>query len=136
MDGPNVLIVEPDTALGSALAAYLRQQSGYAVRVAGDGLNAIFMVEDELPDVIVLNLDVSAVSGYRLIRLFKQDALTAGVPVVVLSDVSFEESWDAILAGADAFLVKPVDAGVVADRVQQVMARAGKKQEAGALVAA
>src|SRR3990172_1151614 len=70
--GRTVLIVEdaPDTLTALSL---MLQVSGYKVVAARDGLDALHKFEREQPDLVLLDLDLPTVSGFRLIRLFRQN---------------------------------------------------------------
>jgi len=86
----------------------LRQQVHLEVSVAGlDGLAA---VRAELPHLILLDMHLPDISGLELLRHFKADPATAGVPVIAVSADATAQQIDAALdAGAVRYLTKPVD---------------------------
>jgi DNA-binding response OmpR family regulator len=118
---PKVLIVDADPRLRQTLGAALRG-AGMAVRTAVDGLEGLYAVDRERPDVVVLDLELPVVSGFRLLHLLKRGGAGtaplgagegpagdgAGTPVLVLTALSWEEAWDAVCDGAEDIVTKPV----------------------------
>jgi len=111
---PKVLLVDADPRVRATLGAALRD-AGMTVRTAADGLGGLYAVERERPDVVVLDLELPVVSGFRLLHLLKRGgAETAppadGVrtPVLVLTALSWEEAWEAVCDGAEDIVTKPV----------------------------
>jgi DNA-binding response OmpR family regulator len=115
-----VLIVDREPGWVAELARHLSAQ-GYAPITAGDGLHALYAVERERPDLVLLELELPALSGFRLLRLLKHGGAAPAVPAIVLTALSFQEAQDAIRAGADDFLQKPVLPQQVVSRVQQLL---------------
>jgi two-component system, OmpR family, response regulator MprA len=104
---PRVLVVDGDGELREAAAARLRA-AGFAVRTAADGLDALYALGREAPDLVVLDLELPVVSGFRLLHLLKHaGAGAAPPPVLVLTALSFEEAREAAYDGADDFVAKP-----------------------------
>jgi DNA-binding response OmpR family regulator len=114
-----VLVVEDEPGLADVLAVHLRA-AGYAPVVAPDGLAALHALDRAPPVAIVLDLRLPHVSGFRLLDLVKQRPETAGVPVLVLTALSFSEAREVARAGADAFLTKPFDPAEVARQVERL----------------
>jgi CheY-like chemotaxis protein len=117
-----VLVVESQYDLASTLASRLRR-AGYEVCTASDGLAALYGLRRHRPDVVVLNLDVPGVSGFRLLRVLKEDRVEGPVPVLVVTALSFDEAREAARAGADGFLELPCPPTEVVDRVRHLLAR-------------
>jgi DNA-binding response OmpR family regulator len=115
-----VLIVDREPGWVAELARHLSAQ-GYAPITAGDGLHALYAVERERPDLVLLELELPALSGFRLLHLLKRGGAAPAVPAIVLTALSFQEAQDAIRAGADDFLQKPVLPQQVVSRVRQLL---------------
>jgi DNA-binding response OmpR family regulator len=115
-----VLLVEDESGLADVLAVHL-QAAGYAPVMAPDGLTALHALDRTLPAAVVLDLHVPQVSGFRLLEVLKQRPETAGVPVLVLTALSFAEARGVARAGADAFLTKPFDPAEVVRRVERLV---------------
>ena len=119
---PKILIVEDEPGMVEILRLNL-QASNYGVVVAGDGLKALQIFESEEPDLVTLDLDVPKVSGYRLIRLFKQAGQSQPVPVIVITASDYEEAEEVVDAGADDFITKPFDPAELIDKIDFVLSR-------------
>ena len=111
------LVVEPDADIGRAVSDALTT-TGLAARVASDGVEALFAVQNPVPPALVV-LDWEAeqnVSGERLFTLLRNDPHTERVPVIVLADAPVSASWFANRHQPlpEAFLKKPLDAADIA----------------------
>jgi putative two-component system response regulator len=102
-----VLIVDDDTRVTDFLQRVL-QKAGYRVATAPDGQAALARVAEELPDLIVLDLEMPRMGGLEVCHRLKQSPLTQLVPVVILTGddplVARTQAWE---CGADAFISKP-----------------------------
>lgn len=80
------------------------------VAVALDGEEALGIVEEEKPDIILLDIIMPGIDGYEVCRRLKGNPETAAIPVVFLSgNDSPEERENGLSLGAVDFLTKPVD---------------------------
>jgi DNA-binding response OmpR family regulator len=116
--GP-VLVAEDEPGVADVLALHLRA-AGYDPVVAPDGLEALHALDRMMPVAIVLDLHLPRVSGFRLLEVLKQRPETAGVPVLVLTALSFAEARGVARAGIDDFLTKPFHPTEVVRRVERL----------------
>lgn len=102
-----VLVVDDDPATRRMLDRMLTSE-GYETVFAGNGLEALRMVEHERPDLIFLDLELPGTSGYEVCRALKADPSKRWIPIVILTGHSATDerlrAWD---MDADAFLSKP-----------------------------
>ena len=120
---PLVLLIEdyPDTR--EMYATYL-QGLGFRVEQADDGLVGHEMAFDLRPDVIVMDLSMPGIDGWRLTRILKADARTAVTPIIVITAHTLQfERQRADNAGCDAFLLKPCLPDALADEIRRVLAQ-------------
>ena len=87
---PLVLIVEDEPAQREVLAYNLEAQ-GFAVRQADNGEEALLMVAEEVPDLIVLDWMLPNVSGIEVCRRLKTRAETRGLPIIKIGRASCRE---------------------------------------------
>jgi two-component system cell cycle response regulator DivK len=116
---PRCIIVDDhgDTRAGYAefLAAF-----GFDVRTAADADELRVLLEDWLPDAIVLDLQLPRTDGWQLTREIKAAPRTRGITVVVVSAcVMPAERAAAHEAGCDAFINKPVDPMVILEELRK-----------------
>jgi CheY-like chemotaxis protein len=102
-----VLVVddEPDVLL---LCRLNLEQHGHEVFEAGNGQEALRVVRERRPDLIVLDLMLPGVDGYGVLEALRSEGSTPGVKVLVLSAKSLQADRDrSRQLGAEAFLTKP-----------------------------
>ena len=100
---PLILIAERD-AYAAELAEYFLRTEGFGVATATEGLQARLQFQERSPDLVILDLLISGGAGFRLCRQF---ASAASGRVLALS--ALDSADEALLAGASAFLKKPVE---------------------------
>jgi DNA-binding response OmpR family regulator len=126
-----VLIVEDERRLAENVARSLRESAGYAVDVAFDGEEGLFMAGSNPYDLIVLDLMLPKMDGKTLLHRIRLSG--SGVPVLVLTARDEKESIVALLnTGADDYVAKPFDLGELMARVKALIRR-GKGQSAAVL---
>ncbi|HEY1730719.1 MAG TPA: response regulator transcription factor [Terriglobales bacterium] len=126
-----VLIVEDERRLAENVARSLRESAGYAVDVAYDGEEGLFMAGSSPYDLIVLDLMLPKMDGRTVLHRIRLSG--SGVPVLVLTARDEKESVVALLnAGADDYVAKPFDLGELMARIKALIRR-GKGQSAALL---
>ncbi|OGX25466.1 MAG: hypothetical protein A2787_09970 [Omnitrophica WOR_2 bacterium RIFCSPHIGHO2_01_FULL_48_9] len=96
--------------------------SGYEVLIASDGLDALTIAQKEKPDLLVSEIMIPKLDGYRLCRLLKFDRRYKDMPIVFLTNLRRES--DKSLGqevGADAYLSKPYDGKVLLDKIKELL---------------
>ncbi len=126
-----VLIVEDERRLAENIGRSLRESAGYAVDVAFDGEEGLFMAESNPYDLILLDLMLPKLDGLAVLQRLR--GVRSGVPVLVLTARDEKESVVALLnAGADDYVTKPFDLGELLARAKALIRR-GKGQSAPVL---
>src|SRR6266550_825333 len=121
-----VLVVEDEIRLAENVARSLRESAGYAVDVAADGQEGLFLAESNTYDVVLLDLMLPKLDGMQVLRRIRQAGQLT--PVLVLTARDDKESVVALLnAGADDYLTKPFDLGELLARTKALIRR-GKGQ--------
>jgi two-component system response regulator PhoP len=121
-----VLIVEDEPRLAENIARSLREGAGYAVDVAADGQEGLFLAESNTYDVVLLDLMLPKLDGMQLLTRIRQAGQLT--PVLVLTARDDKESVVSLLnAGADDYLTKPFDLGELLARTKALIRR-GKGQ--------
>jgi len=121
-----VLIVEDEQRLAENVARSLHESAGYAVDLALDGEEALYMAETNPYDLVILDLMLPKVDGLSVLRRLRSSG--AQVPVLVLTARDEKESVVALLnAGADDYVAKPFDLGELLARAKALIRR-GKGQ--------
>ncbi|WP_449256784.1 response regulator [Bosea sp. (in: a-proteobacteria)] len=111
-----VLVVDDEPAIRRLLRVGLSTE-GYAIREAETAREAIVMVAQERPDLIILDLGLPDMSGQELLRLWRTEALA--LPIVILSSRTDEAGIvDALENGADDYVTKPFGMKELAARLR------------------
>ena len=106
---PVVLVVD-DSATIRHLVALSLNAAGYAVRMAEDGVKALSMLQDGLPDLVFMDINMPRMDGYQVCRVIKQDETTKRIPVVMLSGKDgFFDKVKGRLAGSAEYITKPFE---------------------------
>jgi CheY-like chemotaxis protein len=104
--GKKILWVEDDKFLTSILVKKF-QLAGHNVRHAENGDEAISMLKEEIPDIILLDIFLSGMNGFDILQKIKMDEKTRKIPIIMLSNTSKESDIvKAKTLGANKFLVK------------------------------
>jgi CheY-like chemotaxis protein len=101
-----ILLAEDDRFLRKSAEAALRRH-GFTLLTAGDGEEAVRLARTETPDLILLDLIMPKLQGFEVLRMLKADPATAGIPVIVLSNLGQDSDVQQALAGgALAYFIK------------------------------
>ncbi len=118
---PVVLVVEDEPSIAEVVALYLRR-GGFDVLSAGDGQEALDVLAEATPDLVVLDLMLPKVDGYEVTRQLRERGDT---PIIMLTARKSEADRIAGLEmGADDYVVKPFSAQELVSRVRAVLRRA------------
>ncbi|MGI8461007.1 MAG: response regulator transcription factor [Solirubrobacterales bacterium] len=115
-----VLVVEDDEAIADAVRRALRQE-GHEVRAAGDGVEALSIADEFIPDLVVLDLGLPRLDGVEVCKRLRAES---DVPILILTARSETEDRVAGLdSGADDYLVKPFELSELLARTRALMRR-------------
>jgi two-component system, OmpR family, phosphate regulon response regulator PhoB len=118
-----ILVVEDEKDLQEPLAYNLRQ-AGHAVNVVGSGKEALVLVPEQRPDLVLLDLMLPDVTGLEVCRKLKGDPATRDIPIVMVTAKGDEV--DRVVGfelGADDYVVKPYSLRELMLRVDAVLRR-------------
>ena len=130
----DVLVVEDEPAQREVLA-YNLEAEGYTVRRAQNGEEAMMLIDEAAPDLIILDWMMPLLSGIEVCRQVKTRPETRGIPVIMLSARS--EEVDAVRGldtGADDYVIKPFDLDEVKARIHTVCRRSADQFSQTAVV--
>lgn len=126
---PNILIVEDDAAIVTLLS-YNLEASGFRPIVARDGAEGLLKVEEEAPDLVILDWMLPLVSGVEVCRRLRRAPVTRDLPVIVLTARGEEaDKLQGLDSGADDFITKPFSPAELVARVRALLRRAQPNRE-------
>jgi excisionase family DNA binding protein len=118
--GPLVLVVDDDAGVRQVVRANLEAE-GYAVREAGSADEGLASLEEEPPDLLLLDVMMPEVDGWEMLRRVQERYGVGAIPVLVFSGIVEERTVaDATARGARGFLGKPFDLQQLIDQAKQI----------------
>jgi len=120
---PYVLVVEDEESLATLLQ-YNLDKEGYRVAAAGDGEEALMMIDEQPPDLVVLDWMLPKVSGVEVCRRLRTRPETRNLPILMLTARGEEsDRIRGLDTGADDYVVKPFSMSELAARIRAVLRR-------------
>src|SRR5438093_4286248 len=118
--GPLVLIVDDDPGLRRYVRASLENE-GYSVREAGSAEEGLAALEEQPPDLILLDVMMPQVDGWEMLRLVHERHGVGAIPVIMFSGRIDEGAAEAASRGAQAFVGKPFDPEQLVESTKQLL---------------
>jgi CheY-like chemotaxis protein len=122
-----VLVAERDR-ITAELEEYFLRKEGYDVYIVLDGRKAIEEAEKHRPDLIIVDIVLPGLNGLKVCQALKANPLTAPAPVLVFSALDLRDR--ALAAGADAFLLKPLEEPELIEQIKRLLIQVGGKAHA------
>ena len=123
MAGAPILVVD-DAPVNLKLMRMLLTHAGYDVRTAACAEDALEMLSDYRPELILADIQLPGMNGLEMTRQVKNDPRTSAIKVVALTACAMKEDRDrALNAGCDDYISKPIDTAVLASKVGELLAR-------------
>ena len=120
-EGPTVLLVDDDQHVRELVRVTLEQE-GYIVREAGSADEGMTSIEQERPDLVLLDVQMPHVDGWEMLRRLQDQYGTGAIPVVMFSGSAQEGSRaEAASRGARGFVGKPFDLQQLVDQTKLVV---------------
>ena len=103
-----VLVIE-DNAANMKLASLLLRHVGHTVSCASDAETGVTMARADLPDLILMDIQLPGMDGLAATALLKKAPATAAIPVIALTAMAMKEDQEkSKLAGCDGYIAKPL----------------------------
>jgi len=127
-----VLVVEDDADIADVLRRTLRQE-GHEVRSAGDGVEALQLAEDFVPDLVILDLGLPKLDGVEVCRRLRAES---DAPILILTArTETNDRVEGLDSGADDYLVKPFERKELLARMRALLRRRPPRGAAALAVA-
>ena len=115
------ILVVDDSLLALEMNKAQLEEAGYEVLTAKDGQEGLDLARKESPDVVLLDLMLPKLDGYKVCRMLKFDKAFENIPVVIFSAKGSDADKKlAEQAGADAYMVKPFDFKLFTQTIQKL----------------
>jgi CheY-like chemotaxis protein len=118
-----ILVIDDDELIQKSVTDVLREE-GYIVHAASDAHDALVLLKDLRPSLILLDVDIPGINGLELLRKLKAGALTANIPVFMLSGHNRREVvMEAYREGAVEFIAKPFKRELLMQKLEAALER-------------
>lgn len=118
-----ILVVDDEPDVASLLTLMLKSQ-GYEVITAGDGQDALEKARSEKPNLIVLDIMLPKLDGYKVARMLKFDENFSHIPIImVTAKVQEKDKKIGIETGADAYVTKPFDTTALLEKIKETLSK-------------
>jgi len=130
-----ILVVDDDRAILKMVKQYLTA-NGVAVVITDNGSEALLLIKDSRPDLVLCDSQMPGLDGQALCRAIKREAKTASIPVVLMSGEKMgdQDVVSGLEVGADDYILKPFTMSVVLARLRAVLRRCEAASSANASV--
>lgn len=116
-----ILIVE-DKASSRELLRTVLEKQGYTVEEAVDGEDALRKARGQVPDLILLDLQIPVRSGYEVLEELRREAQFAAIPIVAVTASAMQGDREkALAAGFNGYLTKPLPLNNLRSEIQRLL---------------
>ncbi len=119
--GKKILLVDDEPQIVE-MAKMRLEAGGYGVITAYDGKEGLEKARKEKPDLIILDLMLPKIDGYKICRMLKFDAEYGKIPIILFTArVQAEDRKLGEEVGADAYITKPFDGQVLLAKIEELL---------------
>lgn len=128
MDDTVTLLVVDDNRDNLDIFSTFLESRGYRVVCAGDGTSALAKLEETQPDLVLLDVMMPGMDGWQVCRTIKAHPEFGDTRVVmVTAKGGFEDKFEGMRAGADDYIVKPVDLDELVEKIERNLSAGGRR---------
>lgn len=118
-----ILVIDDDPNIQEILENIL-SELGYKINLASDGDQALKRIEQDKPDLILMDIRLPDIDGISLCRQVRQLKETSNIPILMLTALSDVTTYhDAKLFGAVDYIVKPFDLDLLREKIEKVLSK-------------
>jgi DNA-binding response OmpR family regulator len=116
------ILIAEDNAEIRALVSSILVEEGHKVGVAQNGQQALDMMMDDAPDVLVLDIMMPQMDGYTVLKEIKSNGIKESMKILILTAKTSESDWvRGYKLGADAYLTKPFDTDELINGIDELL---------------
>jgi chemosensory pili system protein ChpA (sensor histidine kinase/response regulator) len=122
-DGASVVMVVDDSLTVRRVTQRLLERNGYQVMLAKDGVDALRQLQDQQPDIMLVDIEMPRMDGYDLTRNVRGNAATRKLPVIIITSRTAEKHRSmALEIGVNEYLGKPYQEDELLSLVRRYLA--------------
>lgn len=120
--GKNVLVIEDEPNIIEAIS-FILSRDGWSVATHSNGHDAVGVVQEAMPDLVILDVMLPGKTGYDILRELRSEDATQGLPVLMLTAKGQVKDREmAERAGASRFMTKPFSNAEMLNAVRELVA--------------
>ena len=120
-DSPTILYVE-DNADNFKLVCRVLTVEGFEIHGAGNAREAFAFLEEHIPDLILMDINLPQVDGYTLAKQIQQQTSFSHIPIIALTaNVMKQDQEKSLAAGCKGFIKKPIDVDLLPDQIRHYL---------------
>ena len=121
MGKARILYIE-DNIDNMTLVKRVLEIEGFEVIQAGTGKEGVLKAKENLPDIIITDINLPDIDGYEVTDLLKSDKKTAHIPVIAMTaNVMKKDREDVFKAGCDGYISKPIDVDELPGQIENFL---------------
>ena len=125
------LLVAEDNPVNRELLRELLENRGYSVIEACNGQEALDMVEQSQPDLLLLDIGMPVLDGFAVVRKIRENPSLARLPVLAVTAYAMRDDRNNVLnAGFDGYLSKPINARELANELERLLRKRNDRNSA------
>ena len=122
-EGKSILVVD-DNPMNLKLVAVVLRNSGYTVRTAQTAREALALIDEAVPSLILMDIQMPEMDGLTLARRLKSEPRTRGALIVALTAAAMTGDRErALEAGCEGYMTKPIDTRTLSTRIEELLTR-------------
>ena len=126
------ILVVDDNPTNLKLVSDVLEFEGYAILKAVDAEEALVVLADTLPDLILMDIALPGMDGLTLTRKLKADERTRHIRIVALTAFAMKgDDHKALDAGCDSYITKPIDTRKLSEQVAEILQRTATPKTKG-----
>src|ERR1700682_5224766 len=119
----DIILVDDDRVIQKMVGGFLERR-GFRVRNASDGVEALQLIRDQIPDLVITDVRMPELNGIELTSRLRSHHRTAGVPILMFSELgAAPDALAGYAAGADDYLPKPFELEILEAKVHRLLRR-------------
>jgi len=118
------ILVAEDNPVNCELLRELLEARGYSVIEAPDGQEALRMIEQSHPDIVLLDIGMPVLDGFAVIRKIRENPSLARLPVLAITAYAMRGDRESVMnAGFDGYLSKPINSSDISNEIERLLQR-------------
>ncbi len=120
------ILIAEDNPVNRELLRELLENRGYSVVEACDGREALRMVEETQPDILLLDIGMPILDGYAVARKIRENPRFAALPILAVTAYAMQGDREKVLnSGFDGYLSKPVSSSLLEAELARILNKSG-----------